>query len=419
MKAKPWMAGIAAAAMLFASVIAPAGAMAEETTALGASQTSTTCATNGNTITVKGTDADAFKTWTNEGKQFLANRTFSVVKVADYKIDNGASGGSVHLETVKNLENSIIAAMQKNLLSTEGKPLYVSTDQQGDPMNWLANTHQDELIRAYANNPGVTGTALAAEKVNVNDTDKSMTLTMSEPGLYVIVDSTQPKRQTKDTSDNTVVYDGFNNMLVGTPLTGDCGVQNSDGVVDLTSSNLNAKTGSTTTERGGFYFTKVGVGSDRTALKGAEFTVYSDAQFTTVLTDAKGAEVRATSGVNGRVDFTGFKLDAGTYYLKETKVPDGYWSGSAAKLKVTMTKNDQGKIVLDSITDLSVPTSGLLNGSKNDLTSYVYHNVKSITQLPLTGAMGMAILGVVAVLCIGGASIIIVRARKTKRSFAA
>lgn len=33
--------------------------------------------------------------------------------------------------------------------------------------------------------------------------------------------------------------------------------------------------------------------------------------------------------------------------------------------------------------------------------------------------MGMAILGVVAVLCIGGASIIIVRARKTKRSFAA
>ena len=100
-------------------------------------------------------------------------------------------------------------------------------------------------------------------------------------------------------------------------------------------------------------------------------------------------------------------------------MPDGYWSGSAAKLKVTMTKNDQGKIVLDSITDLSVPTSGLLNGSKNDLTSYVYHNVKSITQLPLTGAMGMAILGVVAVLCIGGASIIIVRARKTKRSFAA
>ena len=63
MKAKPWMAGIAAAATLFASVIAPAGAMAEEATAPSTPATSTTCATNGNTVTVKGTDADAFKTW--------------------------------------------------------------------------------------------------------------------------------------------------------------------------------------------------------------------------------------------------------------------------------------------------------------------------------------------------------------------
>ena len=79
-------------------------------------------------------------------------------------------------------------------------------------------------------------------------------------------------------------------------------------------------------------------------------------------------------------------------------------------------KNVQGTIQLESITDMSIPASGLLsNGDRG----YVYRNVKSITQLPLTGAMGMAILGVVAVLCIGGASIIIVRARKTKRSFAA
>ena len=40
-----------------------AGAMAEEATAPSTPATSTTCATNGNTVTVKGTDADAFKTW--------------------------------------------------------------------------------------------------------------------------------------------------------------------------------------------------------------------------------------------------------------------------------------------------------------------------------------------------------------------
>lgn len=418
MKTRTWMAGIAAVATLFAAMTAPAGAMADEATAPGAPQTSTNCATAAdNTITVKGEDADAFKTWKNGGKTFLANRTFSVAKVADYKIDNGTSGGLVHLETVGESKDAILQAV-KDLSANAGKSLYENEDHDGDPMNWLANTKNDMLIRRYAEHPGVTGRALAADKVEVDETNKTMTLTMPNPGLYVIFDSTQPQQQTKDTGDTTVTYNGFSNMLVGTPLSGDCSVSNSNGVVDLTSSNLKAKTGSATTERGGFKFTKVGVESDRSGLSGAEFTVYSDKDFTQVLKDAKGNVVKATSSENGGlVDFSNFKLNVGIYYLKETVVPAGYWSGSAAKLMVTMTKNDQGKIELESITDMSVPTSGLLSNSEQ--YGYVYRNVKSIAQLPLTGAMGMAILGVVAVLCIGGASIIIVRARKTKRSFVA
>lgn len=417
MKAKSWMAGIAAVATLFAAMTAPAGAMADEATAPGAPQTSTNCATAAdNTITVKGEDADAFKTWKNGGKTFLANRTFSVAKVADYKIDNGTSGGLVHLETVGESKDAILQAV-KDLSANAGKSLYENEDHDGDPMNWLANTKNDMLIRRYAEHPGVTGSALAADKVEVDETNKTMTLTMPNPGLYVIFDSTQPQQQTKDTGDTTVTYNGFSNMLVGTPLSGDCSVSNSNGVVDLASSNLKAKTGSATTERGGFKFTKVGVESDRSGLSGAEFTVYSDKGFTQVLKDAKGNVVKATSSENGGlVDFSNFKLNVGIYYLKETVVPAGYWSGSAAKLMVTMTKNDQGKIELESITEMS-PKSGLLSNSEQ--YGYVYRNIKSIAQLPLTGAMGMAILGVVAVLCIGGASIIIVRARKTKRSFVA
>lgn len=414
MKAKSWMAGVAAAATLFAAMTAPAGAMAEGEGAPGASQPSANCATADNTITVRGQDADAFKTWTNNGKTLSGNRTFKVAKVADYRIDNGTSGGRVHLETVKDSKAGIIQAMQQ-LKSNTGTALYESEDLQGDPMNWLANNGNDALIRKYANNPGVDSTPLAAQQVDVNDTNKTMTLTMSGPGLYVIFDATNTKEQTKDTGDSTVEYAGFNNMLVGTPLTAGCNVSNSDGVVDLTS-DANAKTNSTTTLRGGFQFTKVGVESDRTGLSGAEFTVYSDKDFTHVLKDANGREVKATSGNGGLVDFSGFKLNADTYYLKETKVPDAYWSGSAAKLKVMMKKNSQGRVELGSITEISTPDSGLLSGGSN---GYVYRNIKSITQLPLTGAMGMAILGVVAVLCIGGASIIIVRARKTKRSFAA
>lgn len=414
MKAKSWMAGIAAVATLFAAMTAPASAMAEEAGTPGTAQ-SAKCETAGTTITVKGKDADAFRTWT--GKTSSGNRTFSVAKVADYKIGDGVSGGSVHLETVNGSKPDIIQAV-KALNTDSSTSLYGDEDHDGDPMNWLANTKNDMLIRRYADNPGVTGTVLEANKVNVDGTSNTMTLTMPDPGLYVISDVTTPKQQTKDTGDTTVEYAGFSNMLVGTPLADDCKVTNNDGVVDLTSSNLKAKTGSATTERGGFKFTKVGVESDRSGLSGAEFTVYSDKDFTQVLKDAKGNVVKATSSENGGlVDFEGFKLNAGTYYLKETVVPAGYWSGSAAKLMVTMTKNDQGKIELESITDMSSPASGLLSHSVQ--YGYVYRNIKSITQLPLTGAMGMAILGVVAVLCIGGASIIIVRARKTKRSFVA
>lgn len=412
MKAKSWMAGIAAVATLFAAMTAPASAMAEEETAPGAPQTSENCEAVGTTITVKGEDADAFKIW--EGATSPGSRTFKVAKVAEYKIYNGTSGGSVHLETVGTLKTDIIAAMQR-LKSNDGTTLYESENLQGDPMNWLAH-QQNELVRKFADDMPVTGTELDKTQVHIDDTNKTMTLDMSKPGpgLYMIFDVTNSKKQTKDTGDTTVEYAGFNNMLVGTPLNDSCKVKNNDGIVDL-ASDSKAKTGSTTTERGGFKFTKVGVGDDRTHLSGAEFTVYSDKDFEHVLTDAKGHEVSVKSDANGLVDFSNFKLNAGTYYLKETKVPDGYWSGSAAKLKVMMT-NVNGQVKLESITDVSIPTSGLLNDGAN---GYVYHNVKSITQLPLTGAMGMAILGVVAVLCIGGASIIIVRARKTKRSFVA
>lgn len=414
MKAKSWMAGVAAAATLFAAMTAPAGAMADEAGAPGAAQPSASCATAGNTITVKGENADAFKTWTNNGKTPLDKRTFKVAKLADYRIDKGESGGLVHLETVGESKEAILQAV-KALNANAGTSLYGDEDHDGDPMNWLANTKNDMLIRRYADKPGVTGTVL--DKVSVDVANKTMTLTMPGPGLYVISDATTPKKQIKDTGDTTVEYAGFSNMLVGTPLADGCNVSNNKGVVDLTSSNLKAKTGSATTERGGFKFTKVGVESDRSGLAGAEFTVYSDKYFAQVLKDAKGNVVKATSSENGGlVDFRDFKLNAGTYYLKETKVPNGYWSGSAAKLEVTM-KNDNGQIKLESITDMSAPKSGLLSNSEQ--YGYVYRNIKSITQLPLTGAMGMAILGVVAVLCIGGASIIIVRARKTKRSFAA
>lgn len=167
--------------------------------------------------------------------------------------------------------------------------------------------------------------------------------------------------------------------------------------------------------------TKVGTTSSeqKTKLKDAEFTLYTDEDCTTVYGTAY-PENKQFNGVvvtntNGQMTMTGLK--AGTYYLKETKAPNGY------------TLNDTVyKIVIEATIDQS---TGQLTGwsiSVNGATiSGADHTVKStftvtdgtpaigevkkveivntkITNLPSTGGIGTTIF------TIGGCAIMIVAA---------
>lgn len=82
---------------------------------------------------------------------------------------------------------------------------------------------------------------------------------------------------------------------------------------------------------------KNGVGDDATGLNGAEFTLYTDSACTNVYhntispkDDPSTAEVeksdvyvtKTVDGTKGRLEIKG--LEAGVYYLKETKAPTGY-----------------------------------------------------------------------------------------------
>lgn len=69
-------------------------------------------------------------------------------------------------------------------------------------------------------------------------------------------------------------------------------------------------------------------------LKGAEFTLYSDEQCTQEI-------IKGTTDINGKLNFD--RITVGTYFLKETKAPDGY-----RKLEDTIKislKNIDGKLV--------------------------------------------------------------------------
>lgn len=74
------------------------------------------------------------------------------------------------------------------------------------------------------------------------------------------------------------------------------------------------------------------------ALEGAEFTLYTDADCTQVYKSKV-----ATSAADGSLTFTG--LDAGTYYLKETKAPSGYSINNAViKVEISATYNENGTL---------------------------------------------------------------------------
>lgn len=57
-------------------------------------------------------------------------------------------------------------------------------------------------------------------------------------------------------------------------------------------------------------------------LAGAVFGLFTDSAGTVPYEDKDGNPVTQTTGTDGRMNFPG--LDAGTYYLKETKAPDGF-----------------------------------------------------------------------------------------------
>ncbi|KAB7788873.1 isopeptide-forming domain-containing fimbrial protein [Bifidobacterium cebidarum] len=174
---------------------------------------------------------------------------------------------------------------------------------------------------------------------------------------------------------------------------------------------------------GKFAFTKTDAQGN--ALQDAEFTITAaedDASNDkddnpTVPADADKV---ATSNADGVVTFDG--LADGVYEVTETNVPDGFLghvnSGSptvAAKFKVTIKGGKatkfQGADLFGLAPSLDSPTS-----DSNNKTDYKVKNVKNITELPKTGAAGIALFFVIAALLAGAGVTVYIKSRATKRA---
>ena len=188
----------------------------------------------------------------------------------------------------------------------------------------------------------------------------------------------------------------------------------------------------------GFTVTKVGEKDE--PLPGAEFKLYSDAACTNeikfvdkengVYTKATEEQIKEGSGIatalvtneNGQFQVQG--LACGTYYLKETKAPDGYVL-PANPIKVELVDNEpdgkldgcsvEGGIVPNEVSPLAVGEPGEEIQTGDNIFEFVVKNEKPGFNLPTTGGMGTVLFtagGLVIMAC--GAALVLVTLKKKK-----
>ena len=168
--------------------------------------------------------------------------------------------------------------------------------------------------------------------------------------------------------------------------------------------------GTTESKTYGFQFKKIGVDNDANALAGAQFVIKKkDGKFLNQDTESKAwssvdDQTNATvftSGADGLVQFKG--LAAGDYTVMETNAPNGYAQNFKVTFDVSIAENGTVTFKQDLLHQVTLPTDDQIATVKN---------VKSITQLPLTGAAGTTLFIVVALLLAGAGVTVVVKSRQ-------
>ena len=168
--------------------------------------------------------------------------------------------------------------------------------------------------------------------------------------------------------------------------------------------------GTTESKTYGFQFKKIGVDNDANALAGAQFVIKKkDGKFLKQDTESKAwssvdDQTNATvftSGADGLVQFKG--LAAGDYTVMETNAPNGYAQNFKVTFDVSIAENGPVTFKQDLLHQVTLPTDDQIATVKN---------VKSITQLPLTGAAGTTPFSVVALLLAGAGGTVVVKSRQ-------
>ena len=172
-------------------------------------------------------------------------------------------------------------------------------------------------------------------------------------------------------------------------------------------------------------FTKTGV-DDPTGLQGATFNV-KKGEVTLLFTydaeggyymyagpDAEATDIVKTdvvSGAGGKVVIKGLPVDEYTIEETATNTDKGYSNNFLPTFTVTV-QNDGGFALVEGSDILGLATAGM--GEKAYEIRVL--NVKSITQLPVTGAAGITMFVVLGLLIAGAGALVYMKSRNVKRA---
>ena len=157
---------------------------------------------------------------------------------------------------------------------------------------------------------------------------------------------------------------------------------------------------------------KISAADGNKVIQGAKFKLHNDSlnqwyvwntssnQWTFTTDESKATEF--STNASGVINFT--RLGAGTYTVKETQVPTGYFSFVKPSFGIHIT--DDGHV---TITGKDQPgLTGTVNNADGKTTTptAVVKNIDNITQLPQTGATTMAVMlvGAFAIILVATAS---------------
>lgn len=176
---------------------------------------------------------------------------------------------------------------------------------------------------------------------------------------------------------------------------------------------------------GGFELHKYGVGNDANGLAGATFNVFEgsavsktplrfvevgDGVYRLAEAGENGDDVSANVvTTTGNVRITGLK--SGAYTLKEIGFVNGYAKNFVPTFTVKLEINQKtGASTVKLVGDNNLGLASM--GGTDEAKVIQVKNVKSITQLPLTGAAGTALFTIVALVMAGAGLALVFRVRE-------